>query len=367
MTAAADGPGVDPTRRATAWTCEPGWEPALGEELRRTLPEAAVEVLGSALVTTVGAVADEPAVAFAEQVLPDCEPVSAPSIARWAGAACERIVLRLDTADVPWRLHVFARPTADKPAGQRRADLVRERIVADLRPLKRKLVGRLTEGDDSAWRDGEALVQVCLATPEEGWISIIDAATRHRWRRCVSRYAAGRIDPAVDKAAPSRAFAKLVEVERRIGRRIAAGETCVDLGSSPGSWAYTALERGATVTAVDRSPLRADLMRHSRLSFVRGDAFAFEPPEPVDWLLSDVIAFPDRVREMLSAWLMPRRCRYFCVTVKFRGREQDAELEDVKEILRSSDYEFCIRRLTANKNEATAFGYLKSESRLQLC
>ena len=59
------------------------------------------------------------------------------------------------------------------------------------------------------------------------------------------------------------------EAEARLGRRIAPGDRCVDLGASPGSWTYVAVTRGARVTAVDRSELRPDLMQSRQVRFHR--------------------------------------------------------------------------------------------------
>ena len=178
-------------------------------------------------------------------------------------------------------------------------------------------------------------------------------------RRIVSPFPKGEIPIASDKAAPSRAFAKLVEAELRLGRRIAAGETCVDLGASPGSWSYVALNRGARVIAVDRAPLRADLMRHPSLVFRKGDAFSFKPDTPVDWLLCDVIAAPERSIGLLMDWLRERRARRFVVTIKFKGREDYPKLEQLKHALPALCGECFLTRLCANKNEACAFGEVR--------
>jgi 23S rRNA (cytidine2498-2'-O)-methyltransferase len=97
-------------------------------------------------------------------------------------------------------------------------------------------------------------------------------------------------------------------------------------------------------------------MKHPSLEFVRGDAFRFVPPVPVDWLLCDVIAFPERVFELLKRWLTERWCRQFCVTIKFRGSEDYAKLEPIKSWLAASGADFQLRRLTNNKNEVTATG-----------
>lgn len=353
--------------RRHVFTCEPEWEAALAEELRRVFGTAAEldASTGRVDLASSDAITSPPTVAFARQCLVDAEPVRAESIGQWADFACERISAKLDTLDAPWRLHIFATPFADGSTGYRRGQLVQAKLLEKLKQVRRRLARRMQPEAEAPWLENEALVQILLTSPGEGYFSVCDGATRQLMRRCVSRFVGGDLEPAVDKLAPSRAFAKLVEAEVRLGRPIGAGETCVDLGSSPGSWAYTALERGACVTAIDRSPLRDDLMRHPRLEFLQVDAFRYEPPQPVDWLLSDIIAFPDRIRDLLAEWLGAGRCRFFCVTVKFRGRDDDAELESVKRVLETSGYEYCLRRFNANKNEATAYGYLPDGGELQ--
>ncbi len=99
-------------------------------------------------------------------------------------------------------------------------------------------------------------------------------------------------------------------------------------------------------------------MRHPDVTFVKGDAFAYEPPQPVDWLLCDVAAFPQRTLELLAQWLGQHWCRNFVVTTKFRGSEGYELLPAYKQLLRDSGYEFQLRRLNANKNEMTSMGFL---------
>jgi 23S rRNA (cytidine2498-2'-O)-methyltransferase len=199
-------------------------------------------------------------------------------------------------------------------------------------------------------------VQLLLTAPDRGLLSVAPAPMPFQFRRVVSPFPKGEIPVASDKAPPSRAFAKLLEAEQRLGCRIAPGETCVDLGASPGSWTYVALQRGARVMAVDRAPLRADLMRHPRLVFRKGDAFAFEPNAPVDWLLCDVIAAPERSVDLVIEWARHRRARRFVVTVKFKGHGEYAVLDRLKHALPPLCDEFFLTRLCANKNEACAFG-----------
>jgi 23S rRNA (cytidine2498-2'-O)-methyltransferase len=195
-----------------------------------------------------------------------------------------------------------------------------------------------------------------LRTATAGYFSALSPLARSKLRRCVSRFPGGIVEVQPERLAPSRAFAKLAEVELRLQQPIMPGETCVDLGSSPGSWAWWALHRGASVVAVDRSPLRSDLMRRAALQFVRGDAFRYRPPQPVDWLLCDVIAFPAKTIALAERWLAEGWCRRFCITIKFRGEKEYDQLETLKERLSCCGHDFYLRRLTANRNEVMLFG-----------
>lgn len=340
------------------FTCEPGWEGVLVAELGRVFPggmpgPAAHGWVESELASDP---AGAPSVALAAQSLPNAESMTAASISAWSRQASAWLIDRLREHAGPWRLHVFPFGGSEGDAGWRRAQLVQDGILDVLRQKQRRLVRQLVSDPQPLFAADEALVQIGLATRSIGFVSCCGGHQLQSWRRCVSRFPGGMVDIPPDRSAPSRAFRKLAEVEIRLNRPIAAGETCVDLGSSPGSWAWLALERGASVVAIDRSPLRADLMQHPQLEFVRGDAFRYRPPQPVDWLLSDVIAYPARVEELLEHWLSEAQCKRFCVTIKFRGQEEYARLEAIKRLLETHSADFELRRLTSNKNEVTAFG-----------
>ncbi|MHB8080473.1 MAG: SAM-dependent methyltransferase, partial [Candidatus Krumholzibacteriia bacterium] len=238
-----------------------------------------------------------------------------------------------------------------------RAALIARETLDRLRHRRRRLVAALTADPAAPFAPDEWLVQYALLTPRHGWYAATAPAARRRWRRCLSRFPGGVFTPPEDPAPPSRAYRKLLEAEAHLGRSVAADEVVVDLGAAPGGWTHVALARGAAVTAVDRAPLRSDLMAHPRLTFVRGDAFRYVPPgRPADWLLSDVVAFPERTMELLARWLREGWCRRFVVTVKFRGEEDYPRLERLKQVLADSGAEFQLRRLGSNKNEVTAFG-----------
>ncbi len=339
--------------------CAPGWETILAGEIGRTLPGAQRRVpdRGWVLASAVPDAPTAPALAFASQVLPDPEPLPAPSVALAADALAARVRESLGGHPGPWRLHVFGVEWPGSPVRAARAALIARESVARLRRRCRRLAATLVVDPAIPFAPDEWLVQLALPSPRLGWYAASAPAARLRWRHCLSRFPGGLVTPPEDPAPPSRAYRKLLEAEAHLGRSVAAGETVVDLGAAPGGWTHVALARGATVTAVDRSPLRDDLMAHPRLAFVRGDAFRYAPAgRPVDWLLSDVVAFPERNIELLAAWLREGWCRRFVVTVKFRGEEDYPRLERLKRLLAGSCAEYQLRRLGSNKNEVTALG-----------
>lgn len=366
-----------------------GCESVLLEELRRSIPGFHTPS-GPGLIRSEFTLPSDSALAplvFAKQWMPDAEECQAESVRLWSDRLVEAAVARLPEAQ-PWRLHItsqyavreatpsgarahFTRsrfrkgngqesdPNASKAAdaGQHRCTLIEEAFLETLQRKRRHLLKARVK-DPSPFQATDSLVQLLLTSPTTGHLSVASAPGPHLHRRWMSPFPKGDIPIAVDKSAPSRAFAKLVESETRLGRQIQPGETCVDLGAAPGSWTYVALARGAKVTAIDRAPLREDLMSHPALTYLQGDAFSYEPRRPVDWLVCDVIAAPERCIQLVLDWTRQRWCRHFVVTIKFAGAADLDAIQSFKRTLGELCPGFFLQRLCANKNEACVFGSL---------
>ncbi len=257
----------------------------------------------------------------------------------------------------PWTLLLGAATPETKAVSPRRIGLIEEGLRDWLKRKQKRLLKTWTK-PGVAWDQIGMLLQVAWTDAAAAYWSCCSMNKVQQASAALSQFPAGLPPIASDLQAPARAFAKLAEAQQRLGRAIQRGASCVDLGASPGGWTWVAVQQGARVTAIDRSPLRADLMRHPDVAFVKGDAFAYEPPQPVDWLLCDVAAFPQRTLELLQQWLGQRWCRNFVVTTKFRGSDGYELLPAYKQLLRDSGYEFQLRRLNANKNEMTSMGSL---------
>jgi 23S rRNA (cytidine2498-2'-O)-methyltransferase len=379
--------------------CGEDSENELRAEVTRSFPGAKIVPLKPLLFEASFDLAKSDAMPFlphARQLLPNAAQVRAESIRAWAEEVfrviCERV-----PEDQPWALHIEphygARPiqrmgarawhsmsrrepshpqktrpgTFTNPdAGKNRCALILETVADLLRKKRRRLLARL-HSTPTPFSPTDTLVQACLTGPDAGHISVAPAPLPYELRHMISFLPLGKVEVAADKEAPSRAFAKLLEAGIRLGRQIQPGETCVDLGAAPGSWTYAAVTRGARVLAVDRSPLREDLMRHDSVEFIPHDAFSFVPSRPVDWLLCDVIAEPGRTAELLLKWLRNKWCDEFVVTLKLKDSPETFNVLDM--VAREAapfTSELRIHHLCANKKEVCVFGVSRNDRAAQL-
>jgi 23S rRNA (cytidine2498-2'-O)-methyltransferase len=117
---------------------------------------------------------------------------------------------------------------------------------------------------------------------------------------------------------PSRAYLKLWEACTRLGAWPLPGETCLDLGAAPGGWTWAIARLGARVVAVDKAELDARVAAMPGVTQRQASAFGLQP-EAVDWLFSDVIAYPDRLLALVRGWIEAGAPRRIVCTLKFQG------------------------------------------------
>ncbi len=159
------------------------------------------------------------------------------------------------------------------------------------------------------------------AAPLGSW-TLIDPQTVIATPHCSSPFPNGEPRFVEDKSAPpSRAYLKLWELFTILGTRPEPGETCLDLGASPGGWSWVLQHCGARVIAVDKAPLEPHIGALPGIEMRMGSAFALEPREigPVDWLCSDVVCYPKRLLTLVEKFLAAGTVRNFVCTLKFQG------------------------------------------------
>lgn len=332
-----------------------GQESFVSRELAPLAPSAQCTELAAGVVELTGvdtAFLSRTPLLFSRQLLPQAFPLEGSSIRTFASAVVAALIERLPESHKPWNLHIFEPASVDSGEEYSRARLIRQETVDILKQRRRSLVKTLL-----AEPSEEAItVQAVLVDRSRVFMSITTPEVRRRLGALCSWMPAGYIDIPDDKRPPSRAFKKLIEALSLFGLNVRKGDTCVDLGASPGGWTHVMVERGASAIAVDRSPLAPPLMRSKAVTFLKGDAFTYTPDKPVTWLVCDVITTPDRTLKILDTWLSKKLCSLFCVTVKFKGEPDFEALGQIRELLAQKTSWFDGKQLAHNKNELTVVG-----------
>mmetsp|Transcript_11004 Transcript_11004/g.23329 ORF Transcript_11004/g.23329 Transcript_11004/m.23329 type:complete len:818 (-) Transcript_11004:148-2601(-) len=193
---------------------------------------------------------------------------------------------------------------------------------------------------------------------------------------------------------PSSAYRKLLEAFWYMGERplpcssLDEVPPVIDLGACPGGWTGALRRMGCNVIAVDRSPLDKGLMKDSGVDYVGGDAFRFVPPwarhgndnhndnhwpgrtlqEPLPntWMVSDIIAYPDKITELLDDWCGRNWVSHAVVTIKFQSEVPWDDVERATAIVEGHGYSCRTVHFFNNKNEVTFLavkdGYNRSNS-----
>ena len=146
---------------------------------------------------------------------------------------------------------------------------------------------------------------------------------------------------------PNRAYLKLWEALTRLGSHPRPGERCLDLGASPGGWTWVLASLGASVRAVDKAPVDPRIAAMPGVEPVVESAFTLAP-EPVDWLVCDVVAYPSRLLELLRRWIAADAAQRIVCTVKFQGEAHYALADEFAALPNSR-----LLHLFHNKHELT--------------
>lgn len=153
---------------------------------------------------------------------------------------------------------------------------------------------------------------------------------------------------------PSRAYLKiqesLVHFQTFFGDFPQKGHHCFEAGACPGGWTYVLVQLGCSVFAVDRSPLVDKLMADPKVKFLAHDAFTLkcEDIEPVDWVFSDVICYPERLLEWVKMWTSRPKVPNMICTIKMQGETNWNIIRAFNEIPDSK-----VIHLNYNKHELT--------------
>ena len=174
---------------------------------------------------------------------------------------------------------------------------------------------------------------------------------------CTSPFPNGIPSFIEDKSGPpNRAYLKLYEALTLAEKTPQTREFCIDIGGSPGGWAWVIQKCGAEVLSIDRSPLDEKISKLKGVSFKKRDAFSLLPEEfekegrSVDWFFSDVICYPEKLYDWLLVWINSGICKNFICTIKLKSESGKDIIKKFSAIPNSK-----VVHLFHNKNELTYF------------
>jgi 23S rRNA (cytidine2498-2'-O)-methyltransferase len=264
----------------TAYLSAEGFECQLREELQRS--EVAVQAEHGRLMLADKAVPS----AWAANIWHDCVELPVASI----GSAAQAL------RDIQRNWAMYA------PLHHRRAALIQERLPhVSAKPI--------------------AFPTAAPTAPLGSWTLLAPdrmLAAAH----CASPFPNGDVQFIEDRTGPpNRAYLKLWEALVRLRCWPQPGERCLDLGASPGGWTWVLASLGAEVIAIDKAPLEARIAKMPGVVWRGESAFAIEPADvgAIDWLFSDIVAYPARLLRLVERWRASGQVKSFVCTVKFQG------------------------------------------------
>ena len=176
-----------------------------------------------------------------------------------------------------------------------------------------------------------------------------------------SRWPMGIARLRMPSGSPSRSTLKLAEafMEMVGTRSFEPGTTAVDLGASPGGWTWQLVQRGFMVTAVDNGPMDAALLDSGQVRHRRDDGFHYRPPEPVAWMVCDMVESPSRIAHLVSRWLAEGWCRESVFNLKLPMKKRWEEVGRcraiIDEALGGGGYYLRLKQLYHDREEITGY------------
>jgi 23S rRNA (cytidine2498-2'-O)-methyltransferase len=167
-------------------------------------------------------------------------------------------------------------------------------------------------------------LHLCFTSGENALLALGDRATTSPWRQGIIRLRFPKGGPSRSTLKLDEAFQVLLDEPER-ERWLKPGMRAVDLGAAPGGWTFQLTRRGMRVIAVDNGPMDPTLMDSGLVEHLRVDGFRYRPPQPVDWLVCDMVEQPSRVAALMAEWLAEGDARAAAFNLKLPMKKRYAE------------------------------------------
>jgi 23S rRNA (cytidine2498-2'-O)-methyltransferase len=224
-----------------------------------------------------------------------------------------------------------------------------------LRPALRK-AGLLAAQDDPA----QPRLHVVFLAGDNAFLARSEPADSAPWPLGIPRL-------KLSHEAPSRSALKLEEALLTLlspgerARWLQPGMRAADLGAAPGGWSWVLARAGLQVTAIDNGPLAESALATGQIRHVRADGFTWQPAQPLDWMVCDMVEQPRRVAVRMAEWFAQGWCRRAIFNLKLpmkkRYDEVEANLADFVARCRQAGVpvEWRARQLYHDREEITVY------------
>lgn len=151
-------------------------------------------------------------------------------------------------------------------------------------------------------------LHVCFIAGDHAHVATSDPGDSSPWPLGIPRL-------RLHADAPSRSALKLEEAllslldDRERTQLLRPGMRAADLGAAPGGWSWVLARNGLHVSAIDNGPLRQHVIDTGLVDHVRADGFHWQPRQPLDWMVCDMVEQPRRVAERMATWFREGWCR----------------------------------------------------------
>lgn len=352
-----------PNKRQHLALMRPGFEIALQEELvARFGFEAEVVCRAGVSLPELTALPEIFGTIFVRQYLPRALRYRETDHDRCLRFLCERMdvmISRSNRQQGQWTIHAFA---IDDDEQLRRSRKLSSGLLTHIQKKHRDFFKRYIPKDEfakAARTSADFICQIYCPSQDDLWLSVA------RLSEGVSHFEAGFRPMRSLKNAPSRSASKLEEALSILGRYPKPGETAVDLGAAPGGWSMVLARHGAIVDAIDHADLRLDpkMKLEGQINHIKANGLKYMPPEPVDWLVCDMVMGARDSLEILKKWAQASAMRQFVVNVKLpKGNPWQGALKALETIEIIQEYSVSVRHLLHDRSEITVFGYKKDNS-----
>lgn len=189
----------------------------------------------------------------------------------------------------------------DSDAGKPLAGLARSFGNA-LRPVLRR-EGLLTDKPQPRF----PRLHVLFVDGGHAFLGVADTRDSAPWPQGIPRLRMAAEAPSRSALKLDEALLSLLDGDER-ERLLRPGMHAADLGAAPGGWTWVLTRHHVHVTSVDNGPLRQHVLDTGLVEHLRADGFRWQPPQPLDWMVCDMVEQPRRVAERMATWLREGWC-----------------------------------------------------------